>query len=63
MRMTEQNHIERLAERLLNEQGSPQKAVALANLMANSAKGHGREVWQRVAAQLSATEPQLQEAE
>lgn len=62
-RVTEQQHIERLAARLLNEQASPQKAVALANLMAKTASGHGREIWQKVAAQLSATEPKLQQAE
>jgi len=63
VRVTEQQHVERLAARLLNDEGSPRKAVALANLMARTASGHGREIWQKVAAQLSATEPELQQAE
>lgn len=48
----ERDHIERLAQRLLNEQGSPPAAVALAKLLADAAKGHGRDVWLMVAAEL-----------
>lgn len=62
-RLSEQHQVERLAARLLEEQGSPEKAVALANLMAGSTHGHGQEIWSMVAAQLSATAPKLQQTE
>ena len=59
-RLTDQEQAERLAARLLEEQGSPEKAVAVANLMAASTHGHGQQIWRMVAAHLSATEPKLQ---
>jgi hypothetical protein len=62
-RVSERDHVERLAARLLQEQGSPQKAVAMANLLAKAAAGRGQEIWRMVAAQLSATEPELQQVE
>jgi hypothetical protein len=63
MKQRERDHVERLAQRLLDEQGSPQNAIKMARRLAAMTKGHGREVWMLVAAQLGATEPQLQQAE
>ena len=58
----EQDHVERLARRLLEEQGSPQAAEKMARRLAEMTQGNGREVWLRIAAQIAATEPQLQQA-
>ena len=59
----EQDHVGRLAQRLLEEQGSPQAAEKMARRLADMTQGNGREIWLKVAAQIAATEPQLQQAE
>ena len=59
----EQDHVERLAQRLLEEQASPQSAEKMARQLADMTRGNGREVWLKVAAQIAATAPQLQQAE
>ena len=50
----EQRHVERLAQRLLEEHPTRKSAVDMAERLAAMAKGRGREVWLRVAAQLRA---------
>jgi hypothetical protein len=59
----EQDHVGRLAQRLLEEQGSPQAAEKMARRLADMTQGNGRDIWLKVAAQIAATEPQLQQAE
>lgn len=48
----ERRHIGRLAQRLLDEQGSPEAAVRMAEQLAKLAKASGQAVWLRVAAEL-----------
>ena len=52
MIVLERRHIERLAQRLLDEQGSPEAAVRMAEQLAKMAKANGQAIWLSVAAEV-----------
>ena len=58
----EHRHVDQLAKRLLDEEKSPQAAIAMAERLAAMAKGHGRDAWLMVAAELRTTHAQVQQA-
>jgi hypothetical protein len=63
MTRNERRHVERMARGLLEEHGSAEAAVAMAERLAGSAKENGREMWLMVAAELKTTHAQVQHAE